>query len=60
MTFLDKCKAHGKESEYLHSKIAKAFLCVKCVEAGFFREDITIEIKKKRQIDDNKKNESHL
>jgi len=40
----DDCKLHGRV-EYVKSKIADGYICIECVYAGYYRTDITTEIK---------------
>jgi len=35
-TIEDECKIHGKKVLYGYSTIAKAFICLQCVAAGFY------------------------
>jgi len=41
----DKCRIHGPRAQYVHSTIARGWLCRGCVEDGLYREDIRAEIK---------------
>lgn len=39
----DNCKVHGTKSSYAYSEIARAWICLQCVAAGFYIPKIVKE-----------------
>ncbi|MCJ7523382.1 MAG: hypothetical protein MUP21_14360 [Dehalococcoidia bacterium] len=40
------CGTHGKDPYWVKSKIVKREICIECVAAGYYRDDIEDEIRK--------------
>lgn len=41
----NNCGIHGKDPYWVKSKIVKGEICIECVAAGYYRDDIKDEIR---------------